>query len=152
MTEIAALLKREAELVVRFRDTLLREQEVLRSGKSEGLAELSAEKLSLVESLNNAGVERARALFSSDNSNVNMQAWFSTHPQERESELVWKELLDVARETRTINELNGSLINTLHQKTSEALSILTQDLADRSLYGSNGQASLNTGSRIIDSA
>jgi len=152
MTEIAALLKREAELVVRFRNTLLREQEALRSGISEGLAELSSEKLSLVESLNSAGVERARALFSSDDSMVDMNAWFSTHPQERESALLWNELLDVAREARTINELNGNLINSLHQKTSEALSILMQGQADRSLYSSNGQASLSTGSRIIDSA
>jgi flagella synthesis protein FlgN len=152
MTEVAALLKREAELVVRFRNVLLREQEVLRSGKSEGLAELSTEKLSLVDSLNNAGAERARVLFSSDDSMVDMQAWLSNHPLEVESASIWKDVLDVAREARAINESNGNLINTLHQKTSEALSILTQGEANRSLYGSNGQASLSTGSRIIDSA
>ena len=152
MAAIAILLKREAELVVRFRNTLLREQEVLRSGITEGLAEISTEKLSLVESLNNAEAERARALFSSDDGIVDIQAWLSSHPQERESALLWKELLDVAREAREINELNGKLINTLHQKTSDALSILTQGHTNRSLYGSDGQASLNTGSRIIDSA
>lgn len=152
MSLVAKLLKREAELVVRFRDTLLREQRVLQSGTSEGLAEVNAEKLSLVENLNIVGAERARALSSSDDNTIDMQAWFSAHPSEREAAEVWKGLLGIAREARDINELNGNLIQVLHQKTSDALSILTLGQADQSLYSSNGQASLSTGSRIIDSA
>ncbi|UCV19740.1 flagella synthesis protein FlgN [Ferribacterium limneticum] len=152
MTIVAKLLKREAELVVRFRNTLLREQEILRTGKSDDLAEINTEKLSLVDSLNLAGAERARALSSSDEATIDMQAWFSAHPSEIEALELWKGLLGTAREARAINELNGSLINVLHQKTSDALSILTQGKADQSLYSSNGQASPSTGSRIIDSA
>lgn len=152
MTIVAKLLKREAELVARFRNTLLREQEILRSGKSDGLAEINAGKLSLVDSLNLAGAERARTLSSSDEATIDMQTWFSAHPSEIEAVELWKGLLETAREARAINELNGNLINVLHQKTSDALSILTQGKADQSLYSSNGQASLSTGSRIIDSA
>ena len=59
MSLVAKLLKREAELVERFRDTLLREQRVLQSGTADGLAEVNAEKLSLVENLNILGAERA---------------------------------------------------------------------------------------------
>jgi flagella synthesis protein FlgN len=152
MTIAATLLKREAELVARFRNTLLREQEILRSGKSDGLAEVNTEKLSLVESLNQAGTERARALSSSNEATIDMQAWLSAHPQETESATLWGGLLTVAREAREINELNGNLINILHQKTSEALSILTHSQGDQTLYSSSGQSSLSTGSRIIDSA
>lgn len=154
MTLASKLLKREAELVVRFRNTLLREQEVLRSGNSDGLAEINAEKLLLVDSLNLAGAERAQTLSSGDAATIDMQAWFSAHPTEKEAAELWKDLLGMAREARDINELNGSLINVLHQKTSDALSILTQaqGKADQSLYSSSGQASLTTGSRIIDSA
>lgn len=152
MTIASKLLKREAELVIRFRDTLLREQEVLRSGQSDGLTEINAEKLSLVDNLNLAGAERARALSSSEEASIDMQEWFSAHPLETEAAELWKNLLVTAREARDINELNGNLINVLHQKTSEALSILTLGKADQSLYGNNGQPSLSTGSRIIDSA
>jgi flagellar biosynthesis/type III secretory pathway chaperone len=152
MTRVAGLLKREAELVVRFRDTLIREQEILRSGKADGLAEISEEKLSLVESLNHAGIERARILSSSDDITIDMQVWFSANPRETECLRLWEKLLVLAREVREINELNGRLINALHQKTNDALVILTQGQADRSLYGSNGQTSPSTGSRIIDSA
>ena len=152
MSLVAKLLKREAELVERFRDTLLREQRVLQSGTADGLAEVNAEKLSLVENLNILGAERARTLSSGDDETIDMQAWFAAHPSENEAAEVWKGLLGTAREARDINEQNGNLIQVLHQKTSDALSILTQGQADQSLYSSNGQASLSTGSRIIDSA
>ncbi|MBL8430338.1 MAG: flagellar protein FlgN [Dechloromonas sp.] len=152
MSTAAKMLKREAELVMRFRDTLLREQHILQSGTSDGLAEVNAEKLSLVESLNIAGVERAHALSSGDIDTIDMQAWFASRPSEKEAAEEWNNLLETAREARDINELNGNLIQVLHQKTSDALFILTQGKADQSLYGSDGQASLSTGSRIIDSA
>lgn len=152
MTPVAALLKRESELVSRFRDTLLREQDILRSGNPDGLAEVNTEKLSLVECLNQAGAERARALSSNGEPSIDMKAWLSAHPSEKESAALWEGMLKIAREARAINELNGNLINVLHQKTSEALTILTHTHADPSLYSSSGQAALNTGSRIIDSA
>lgn len=152
MTAVAALLKRETELVMRFRNTLLREQAILRSGKSDDLAEINAEKLSLVESLNHAGAERARVLSAGKDTTIDMPAWLSDHPLENESAALWGGLLKIAREAREINELNGNLINLLHQKTSDALAILTHGQADKSLYRSNGQASQSTGSRIIDSA
>lgn len=152
MSLAAKLLKREAELVVRFRDTLLCEQQILRNGTTEGLAEISAEKLSLVDSLNIAEAERARTLSSSNNDLIDMKSWFSAHPAEREAAELWKILLETAREARDLNALNGNLIQVLHQKTSDALSILTQGKVDQSLYSSNGQTSQSTGSRIIDSA
>jgi flagella synthesis protein FlgN len=152
MTALAKLLKHEAALVVRFRDTLLLEQETLRSGNAEDLAEINAKKVALVESLNGAGAERSLSLSAGKNSTIDMQAWFSAHPLETESIALWAELLKIAREAREINELNGSLINTLHHKTSEALAILTRSDAEQSLYSRSGQASPSTGSRIIDSA
>lgn len=152
MTALAALLKNEAALVVRFRDTLLREQEILRSGTSEELADINTEKLALAESLNGAGAERARALSAGKDNVIDMQVWFSAHPREAESIKLWDGLLKVAREAREINEVNGSLINALHQKASDALSILTRSEAEQSLYSRDGQSAPSTGSRIIDSA
>lgn len=152
MSIASKLLKREAELVLRFRDLLLREQQILRSGKSDELAELNAIKLTLVNDLNVVGAERASALSSTEKETVDMQAWILAHPQEHEAAGLWKRVLDIAREARYINEQNGHLIHILHQKTSDALSILTQGKAEQSLYGSNGQAFNSTGSRIIDSA
>ncbi|MFH1987500.1 MAG: flagella synthesis protein FlgN [Rhodocyclaceae bacterium] len=152
MNAVVALLKRETELVIRFRDTLLREQDILRSGSSDGLTEVNNEKLSLVEFLNQAGTERSRTLSSGGEPTIDMQAWFSAHPQEKESAALWEGMLKIAREARGINELNGNLISVLHQKTSEALAILTHSQADQSLYSSSGQAAMSTGSRIIDSA
>lgn len=152
MSALAAVLKREAELIARFKSTLLREKDILRSGKTDGLSEINAEKLSLVDALNQAGIDRSRLISPESASTVEMQAWLSAHPRETEVAKLWANLLQAARETRDLNESNGRLINVLHQKTSDALSFLTQGNADRSLYGSNGQSALSTGSRIIDSA
>jgi flagella synthesis protein FlgN len=152
MSALATLLKSEAALVVRFRDTLLLEQEILRSGNAEELADINTKKLALVDSLNGAGVERSRILSSGKTTTIDMQAWFSAHPLEAESAALWADLLKIAREARELNELNGNLINALHQKTSDALSILTRSEAEQSLYSRSGQASSSTGSRIIDSA
>lgn len=152
MSSLAAILKRETELIARFKGVLLREREILRSGKIDGLAEINEEKLSLVDTLNQVGIERTHLISPSSATTVEMQAWLSAHPREIEAAMLWNSLLLVARETRDLNESNGRLINVLHQKTSDALSFLTQGNADQSLYGSNGQSALNTGSRIIDSA
>ncbi len=152
MAALAPLLKRETELVTRFRDMLLREQDILRSGNSDGLAELNIEKLSLAECLNQAGLERTRALSSSGESPIDMQAWFSAHPLEKDAIALWEGMLKIAREARGINEQNGNLINVLHQKTSEALSVLTHTQTNQSFYSSSGQTTPSTGSRIIDSA
>lgn len=152
MTQVADLLRREHELVLRFRNTLLLEQEALRSGKTHTLSEISAQKISLVDTLNQVGAERSRIISPNANAAIDMQTWLSAHPKETSAAKLWKELLTIAREARDINESNGNLINVLHQKTTDALSILTQGLGDRSLYGSNGQSSVSTGSRIIDSA
>jgi flagella synthesis protein FlgN len=152
MSSLAGRLKSETALVERFRDTLLLEQETLRSGSADELADVNTKKLALVDSINTAGTERALLLTSGKSSTIDMNAWFSGHPLETESAKLWEGLLKVAREAREINVLNGSLINKLHQKTSDALSILTRNDTGQSLYSRDGQAASGTGSRIIDSA
>lgn len=152
MSSLAALLKRETALVEQFRDTLLREQAVLRAGNADELATINTQKLALVERLNQAGLERTHLLSPGQNSLIDMPAWFAGHPLEASAAQLWDDLLKLAREAREINVWNGGLINALHQKTSEALSILTQSEAKQSLYSRDGQTASGTGSRIIDSA
>lgn len=152
MSSLATLLKRESELLTRFKTTLLRERDVLQSGKTDGLEGINEEKLSLAGELNKLGSDRALAVAQQTAGCIDMQGWLQSNPSEREVATLWGGLMVLARETRDINNENGKLINLLHQKTSDSLSFLMQGHTDQSLYGSNGQSALSAGKRIIDSA
>lgn len=154
MTPLAGVLTRETELVSRFILILKQEQEALKSGKPEALAEINGEKINLVDQLNQLGANRSQltGLPGAPSDQTSMTAWLAQHPQEKKSAALWHALIDLAREAKELHELNGQLIGIHLKQTSAALAVLTQRQQEHTLYGSNGQSSLFTGSRIVDSA
>ena len=80
------------------------------------------------------------------------EAWLQQHPQEKKSAALWVKLLKLAREAKTLHDLNGKLLNIHLQQTTDAIAVLTQQHQAHSLYGSDGQSAMSTGSRIVDSA
>jgi flagella synthesis protein FlgN len=58
----------------------------------------------------------------------------------------------LAKEAKALHDLNGKLLNIHLQQTTEAIAVLTQQHQAHSLYGSDGQSAMSTGSRIVDSA
>lgn len=154
MTPLASLLKRETEAVSRFILVLGREQEALKSVSPELLSQINSEKLLLVDQLNQLGVERSQLadLAGTATDRSKMAAWLQQHPQETQSAVLWVKLLKLAQEAKELHELNGQLISLHLQRTTDSISVLTQQHKEHSLYGSNGQSSANTGSRIVDSA
>ena len=153
MTPLAGILTREKELVSRFILLLKQEQEVLKSGRPDELGKINEEKLKLVDQLNQIGTERAQltnGLAPQDNS-ANM-SWLTKHPLEKQSAALWGKLIHLAREAKELHALNGQLIGMHLRQTNDALAILTQRQQEHTLYGSNGQSSQLTGSRIVDSA
>jgi len=154
MTVLASLLTQETELVSRFVLVLNREQAALKAVVPDALAAINAEKLQLVEQLNLLGKERAKiANLAGTASDIEkMKAWLQHNPQEHKSAALWVKLLKLAKEAKALHDLNGKLLNIHLQHASEAVAVLTQQHKEHSLYGSNGQSSMSTGSRIVDSA
>lgn len=154
MTPLAGILMRETELVSRFILILKQEQEALKSGKSDPLAEINGKKINLVDQLNQLGANRSQltGLPGLTSDQASMTTWLAQHPQEKKSATLWQVLIDLAREAKELHELNGQLISIHLKQTSDALAVLTQHQQEHTLYGSNGQSSLFTGSRIVDSA
>jgi len=154
MTPLAELLTQETEQVARFIKVLEREQQALKNNHPEELGEINGEKKTLVESLNQ--LESRRLIIISApvgaTQQASIQAWFKKYPQERTAAALWKKLLDLAKRARELHDFNGTLVAMLLQRTNDTLSILNQHAQDQSLYGSDGQASVLTGSRIVDSA
>jgi len=154
MTPLAEILKRETDLVSRFISILGKEQEALQSGQADALDEINRGKLQLVEQLNQVGLERAEIaiLPVPGGERAGMQAWLAQHPLEKQSALLWDALLNLAREAKEMHDLNGKLISIHLKQTGDALAVLMQRQQEHALYGSNGQSSQTTGSRIVDSA
>jgi flagellar biosynthesis protein FlgN len=80
-----------------------------------------------------------------------MKIWLGRQPDNQTAAVNWENLLDLAREAKQLHELNASLVGMNLQQTNEALAILRKP-AQHTLYGSNGQTSPFSGSRIVDSA
>jgi flagella synthesis protein FlgN len=154
MTELTSVLTRETELVSRFILVLNQEQTALKSAKPDALATINAEKLQLVDQLNLIGNERAKLanLAGTASDLEKMKVWLQQHPQEKKSASLWVKLLKLAKEAKALHDLNGKLLNIHLQQTTEAIAVLTQQHQEHSLYGSDGQSAMSTGSRIVDSA
>jgi flagella synthesis protein FlgN len=155
MTALAALLTRETELVAQFVSVLKQEQDTLKLAKPDALAAINAEKIMLVEQLNRIGIERSALadMTGTGSDRATMLAWLERNPQEKKSASLWVKLLKLAQEAKELHQLNGKLISMHLQHTTDAIAVLTQQHREHSLlYGSDGQASAYTGSRIVDSA
>lgn len=154
MSAVAAILEREIELVSRFVGILNDEQQCLTQGNSDALPEITANKSALVEQLNALEGQRMDAidLPGQPSDLPSMEKWLSNNAGDVASANAWQKLRELAREAKVLHELNGQLVATHLKNATEALTILTQQASQSTLYGASGQTTAATGSRIVDSA
>lgn len=154
MSGLAAITQQEIELVSRFVALLQKECEALQRAEVGTLPEIAGEKTPLIEQLNTLEMKRGQLLKAGPGENVStaMSRWLEANPKEQKIAADWEKLLDLAREAKRLNTLNSSLVKMHLNHTGEMLDVLTQQARKQALYGSNGQASQLSGSRIVDSA
>lgn len=154
MSDLKAITQREIELVSGFVALLKKECELLQHAEISTLPEIASEKAQLIEQLNALETRRGQLLNTEGGESVRvaMTRWLEAHPAEHRVAVDWKKLLDLAHEAKQLNSLNSSLVKMHLNHTGEMLDVLTQQAKKQTLYGSNGQASQLTGSRIVDSA
>jgi flagella synthesis protein FlgN len=154
MSVVAGILKQEIELISRFIAALNDEQACLTAAKPAALPEISAAKAGLVEQLNTLEGERMTAIGMAGTASdrITMEGWLSRNKNDANATVAWEKLLILAREAKTLHELNGRLIDLHLRNTTDILGILTQEVKQPGLYGASGQAMPATGSRIVDSA
>lgn len=148
-----AIVRQEIEEIGRFIALLEEEQGDLKSGTVDRLAEFAARKLVLVENLNALSAQRRQHMGIGPEvpERTATDSWQAQHPDD-EAAAEWKKLLDLAREAKSLNELNAQIVDMRLRQTNEILAILSQPSADPALYGASGQTVSSTGSRIVDSA
>jgi len=132
------------------------EQTCLVRSDIEGLLQLTGAKSERVDRLIELARQRADHLESvglSGGSN-GMGDWLAAHAGAQRVELtqLWDELVRLASDARTLNEINGKLITTRLSHNQAALSALQLSARAQNIYGPDGQAAVSAGQRELGSA
>lgn len=151
---IEHLLEQESAQLGRFIELLEREQVALKQADPAPLTIIEQEKTAVVDTLNALSVERLASIARKTGANdkETMLAWLETQAPNSPARQHWQRLTDQARTAQRLNTLNAQLVNQHLARTSQALNVLDRSRSSAPLYGSDGQATHYTGSRIVDSA
>lgn len=142
-------LKRELEVFRQFHQVLTAEQEALVDGHVDGLLALAQSKNEKVVALTELAQRRNQFLtdYAGSTNQIGMEAWLdSADPGDRSGAgRLWRDLIDLARRARELNQHNGQLIQNRLATNQQALGILLGANASTThLYGADGQAYSNT--------
>lgn len=135
------LVRREVGTLREFLKKLEQEQQALVSGTIELLPTLAQEKSALVAQLNQFLEQRHELLAGAmlPAGRAGMESWLATKTASETCLQEWQDLLQLVRQTREINEINGKLINTRLQHNQQILSALLEAANRATLYGPDGQ-------------
>ena len=147
------ILTSETEAVSLFVVVLKKEQKALAQGDTEALPTLVEEKNVLGGQLATLATQRNVLLagqgLAGDRPGV--EAWCAGHPEEKVVAAAWAGVLELAREAKELNRLNGELIALRMQHNARALEALRSGNNPLDLYGPDGQAQPPNRLRINDS-
>lgn len=150
--QIQRLIESEVRVIAAFVELLRTEQDQLKAGETGNLAEIATSKEARVDELRKIATQRDAALATAGlaGDSAGLKQWAANGGPNAEEAL--GRLLDLAREARELNALNGQLVALRLAHTRAALAALSPDASDPGLYGSSGQKTSPTGYRLIDSA
>lgn len=146
---IPRLLAEESGALEGFVDLLRREQELLAEGDIETLSSLAVEKAAMAERLGRLSLQREDSVAADGCKDMN--AWLA-RSENHSHETAWQQLLDLARQAKTLNETNGSLIKLRLQHNQQALAVLLAASNLAVTYGPDGQQYTAGNGRPLGSA
>lgn len=136
-------LKEEKNSLYAFVEILKKEENSLVHGNFEDIDYLSSDKLHLIEELVSFDTQRNQYLISQGCTpdGHGMTTWIEGRQSlKSEAQVLWEELLKVARIAQQLNHMNGIIISTYLQHNQRAFTALQSAAGNISLYGPNGQA------------
>lgn len=125
------------------------EQDVLIRADVEELARLTEEKNKSIARMAELAQRRHRVLAATgfEASEAGMKVWLKSAAPA--AARMWTSLLDVARQAKEQNRINGLLIGKHMARTQAALNILHGGQQAGNMYGPNGQSTGQAGSRKL---
>ncbi len=134
-------LRSEQQVMQSLQRILLQEQATLIEASIDGLVELMLVKGSLVADLGRLAKARHAALaahgFSANE--FGMHNWIASATSE-EVHVIWNALLEMTKEARELNRINGMLIGRHLQRNQNELNILQGKPQNTNFYGRDGQS------------
>jgi flagella synthesis protein FlgN len=124
-------------------ELMKQEQQLLVAADADGLAELTPRKNALLEALAELSAQRHAALVAAgcEGGEAGLEPWLAVAGN-AEARSQWETLLELAREAKELNRVNGMLINKQLAHNQGVLNALRMPAgADAGgVYGSTGQA------------
>lgn len=143
-----ATLRDEQQLIGSIVELMKTEQQLLIGADADGLAALTPNKLQLAQRAALLSRSRHRALgaagFTADE--AGMEPWLAVGGN-AELRTQWNRLLELTREAKELNRVNGMLINKQLAQTQTVLNALRPAANPAGVYGPGGQTSLGGPSR-----
>lgn len=140
--EIAAIIKNEKHATQSFLDILKKEEKALTQGLVNEFDMLVSDKSKLFDQLETICEQRLQYLSARGYpaSREGMQRWLIDHPDCTDTQKMWHELMDLARQAKQLNDINGKVIAMQLQYNQRSYLALQSAAGNISLYGPKGQA------------
>ncbi|ALK98541.1 hypothetical protein AB595_08400 [Massilia sp. WF1] len=136
-----ATLRDEQQLIGSIVALMKTEQQFLVSADADGLATLTPQKLQLAQKAAELSRLRHRALAAAGFPalETGMEPWLAVSGND-DLRNQWNRLLELTREAKELNRVNGMLVNRQLAHTQNALNELRPATAGAGVYGPGGQA------------
>jgi flagella synthesis protein FlgN len=143
-----ATLRDEQQLIGSILELMKSEQQFLVSADADGLASINPKKLQLAQKMAELSRLRHRALGAAGflPSESGMEPWLAVGGND-ELRSQWNSLLELTREAKELNRVNGMLVNKQMAHTQGMLNALRPAAAGTSVYGPGGHATSSGPSR-----
>lgn len=151
---IVELISAELGVLRQFVDVLQREQAALTNGVTDSLMNLAEEKVRYAEQLAAMNRDRDVKLRTAGfgTGRDGMQAWRTASDLSVKVQNDLATVIELAKEARRLNELNGKLVADRMQHNQQALNVLLSAAKQSALYGPDGQTHVGSSGRTLGSA
>lgn len=144
IAELVAALAAERDAFVKFFELLKNEEMALAEGRIDDLPALAQAKTDMFVALSRLAETRNALLarLGVEKDAKGMDAWLTRNGHAPEAGHVrqsWQQLLDAARQAKSLNEANGAMIEVKLQHNQQALAVLRAAANQLTLYGPDGQ-------------
>jgi flagella synthesis protein FlgN len=138
----------EFTALTRLHELLQAEKAMLIANTIDGLPELIRDKATQIAEITVLADARHRCLVTNglEASEIAMQSWIDSSGAESEKQH-WSQLLDLARDVKEQNRVNGILVNRHMQSNQQVMSLF--EGKSNSFYGPDGQSNIKASARKI---
>ena len=155
LAELAAALGAERDAFVKFLELLRNEEAALAEGRIDDLPAIAQAKTETFIALSRLAECRDALLarLGVGGEAKAVDAWLERNASQPEAEgarTAWRQLLEAARQAKSLNEANGAMIEVKMQHNQQALAVLRAAARQMTLYGPDGQHLAVGGGRRYD--